>query len=161
MPTPPDVLNYKIGGAHIILGGLDLGNIVSLEVEASADVLQHFTARSGARKVDAQRAREKRLMFRAELDEHSVETYRKYFMAGGTALQVDALTNPLEETNVVIEYREEAAVIWTYSHTRASARPSAAMSMGEFNEFVTFGLEIEPLIDEGATPPMGRFTFTA
>lgn len=162
MPLPPNTANYQVGGARVFLGGLDLGNIVSLELDpTNLEILEHFTSRSGARKVDKKVVTQKRLLFRAELDEHSADLYRKYFMAGNTGLLVDAMTLPLVETNCVIEWRNETAIIWTYSHTKITARPAAAMDMGEFTDWATYELEIEALEDAAATPPLGRFTFVA
>lgn len=161
MPQPPDTDNYQVGGAQIILGGIDLGNIVSLEVDPSdVTVLQHFTARSGARKVDKQVVVQKRLTFRAELDEHAVQTYRKYFMAGGAGSDVEALTEPLAETNIVVQYRNESGEIWQFSHTKATTRPSGSMDFGEFDDWVAFEVEIEVLQDDAQAPAIhGTFTF--
>lgn len=162
MPLAPNTANYKVGGARAFLGGLDLGNLKAMEVDPTQlEVLQHFTARSGARKVDKQTVTQKRLFFRFTLDEHAAELYRKYFMAGNTSLLVDALTQPLVETNCYIEWREETGVIWSFSHTRVTARPAAAMDFGEFTDWVDYQLEVEVLEDTAATPPLGRFTFTA
>lgn len=162
MPTPPSTSNYQVGGATVILGGIDLGNIVSLEIDPSdVTVLQHFTARSGARKVDKQVIVQKRLVFRAELDEHAVQTYRKYFMAGGAGQAVQALTQPLAESNIVVQYVNETGNIWTFSHTRATSRPSGSMDFGEFSDWVSFEVEIEVLQDDAAAPAIhGTFTFT-
>lgn len=161
MPTPPSTSNYQVGGAKIILGGVNLGNIVSLEVDPSdVTVLQHFTSTSGARKVDKQVIVQKRLIFRAELDEHAVETYRKYFMAGGAGAAVQALTNPLAETNITVEYVKEGGQIWLYSHTKATSRPSGSMDFGEFDDWVSMEVEIEILQDDAAAPAIhGTFTF--
>lgn len=163
MPLPPNTANYQVGGAKVIVGGLDFGNVVSLELDPTdLDVLQHLTARSGARKVDKQTVTRKRLTFRVGLDEHAAELYRKFLMGGNAGLLVDPLTLPLTELNCVIEYRNEAAVVWTYSHTKVTVRPSGSMDFGEFDEFVGYEVEIEALEDAGTpSSPHGRFTFVA
>ncbi len=162
MPLPPNTANYKVGGMIVRLGGLDLGNIVSGTADPTQiEVLQHFTSRSGTRKVDRQIVTQKRLIFRFTLDEHNADLYRKFFMAGNTGLLVDALTLPLVETNASIIYLEETGNIWTYSHTKVTARPAGPMDMGEFTDWTTYELEVEALEDAAATPPQGRFTFTA
>lgn len=163
MPLPPNTLNYQVGGAIVSIGGLDLGNIVSMEIDPTdLDILQHLTARSGARKVDKQVVTRKRLTFRFGLDEHAAELYRKYFMGGNSGLLVDPLTQPLVELNCTVTYRNEGAVVWSYSHTKVSVRPSGAMDFGEFDEFVGFEVEMEALEDiNQPSNPHGRFTFTA
>jgi hypothetical protein len=159
MPTPPSPQNYQIGGMRVILGGLDLGNIVTAEINAQdITVVQHFTARSGARVLDDQRVVQKRLFFKFSLDEHQADLYRKYFMGGGTGNNVRLLTNPLAETNIVVEYRNESGIIWTYSHTRAQARPSAAMNFSDFNTYVRFDLDVEILEDLQNAPDSGAAT---
>lgn len=146
----------------MILGGLDLGNVVTAEINAQdVTVIQHFTARSGARKLDKQIVTQKRLFWRFVLDEHQTYLYRKYFMATNnpadpTNRRVNALNAPLSETNIFVTYRNESTVIWTFSHTRASARPSAAMNLADFNAFVQFDLEVEVLEDAAALDDVGQ-----
>ncbi len=167
MPLPPNTLNYQIGGAKVIWGGLDFGNVVSLELDPTdIEVREHFTSRSGARKVDKSVVVQKRLLWRVGFDEHAAELYRTYVMGGNAGLTVDPLTQPLVEKNLVIEYRNEAGVIWTYSHTKANVRPSGSMDFGEFDEYVGGEFQIESLEDAtafilGSPVPHGRFTFTA
>jgi hypothetical protein len=162
MPVPPSTDNYQIGGVQIIVGGVDLGNVAGFGIDPSdVEVLQHFTARTGARKVDKQVVVQKRLRFRAELDEHAKETYAKYFMGDISTNEVRPLTQPLAEANCVITYRNEAGIIWTYSHTRVAVRPSGAMDFGDFSDWVTFEVEIEALQDDAAAPAThGKFTFS-
>jgi hypothetical protein len=82
-------------------------------------------------------------------------------MGGGTGNEVTPLTNPLAENNIVITYRNEAAIIWTYSHTKCTVRPAAAMDFGEFDDWVGFEVEIESLQDDAAAPARhGKYTFT-
>ncbi|MDR7496845.1 MAG: hypothetical protein QN174_07800 [Armatimonadota bacterium] len=161
MPTPPSTDNYQVGGVQIILGGVDLGNIAGFGIDPSdLEVLQHFTARSGARKVDKEIVVQKRLRFRATLDEHAKENYAKYFMGSISGSEVHPLTDPLAESNCVITYRNEAGEIWTYSHTRVSVKPAGAMDMGEFDDWVDFEIELESLQDDAQAPARhGRFTF--
>lgn len=167
MPTPPNTDNYQVGGVKIIVGGLDLGNVAGFGVDPSdVEVLQHFSARTGARKVDKQVIVQKRMTFRATLDEHQADLYSKYFMGEVSGSQVLPLTNPLAETNILITYLNEDATIWTYSHTKVTVRPSAAMDFGDFSDWVGFEVEIESLQDEdaaevgGTVPTHGIFTFT-
>ena len=163
MPLPPSTANYQVGGAKVIVGGLDFGNVVSLEADPTdITVLQHFTARSGARKLDKQVVVQKRLTFRVGLDEHAAELYRKFFLGGETGLTVTPLVLPLVDLNCVIEYRNETALVWSYSHTKVNVRPSGAMDFGEFDDFVGYEVEIEALEDTAVpSAPQGRFTFTA
>lgn len=162
MPTPPSTSNYQTGGVKIIVGGLDLGNVAGFGVDPSdLQVLEHFSARSGARKLDKKVVVQKALRFRATIDEHAVETYRFYFMGSTAPSKVYPLQFPLLELNCVIEFRNESAVIWTYSHTKVTVRPSAAMDFGEFSDWVGFEVEIEALEDTAASPAtFGTITFT-
>lgn len=169
MPVPPSASNYQVGGVTISLGGVDLGNIAGFGIDASdLEVLQHFTSRSGARKVDKQIIVQKRLKFRATLDEHQKTLYARYFM-GATATndRVLALTDPLVESNILITYLNESGTIWTFSHTRMTVRPAAAMDFGDFSDFVGFEVEMETLQDDaaplvdGRIPTHGVFDFPA
>ncbi len=162
MPLPPSASNYRIGGMSVVVGGLDLGNVVTAEINAQdITVIQHFTARSGARKLDQQIVTQKRLFWRFVLDEHQTYLYRKYFMAAAgasdpTNRRVDALSAPLAETNISVTYRNESVVIWSFSHTRASVKPSAAMNFSDFNAFVQFDIEVEILEDAAAVDDVGN-----
>lgn len=133
--APPNTGHYQVGGIKIILGGLDLGAIAGFSADPSdIEVLQHFSSRTGARKVDKQVVVQKRLKFRATLDEHQEDLYAKYFMGRkGVAdpTKVLVLTDPLVETNIVITYLNETATIWTYSHTKVTVRPAATMDFGD------------------------------
>lgn len=163
MPNPPSAENYQVGGAIVILGGVDLGNVVNLGIDPTdMDILQHLTARSGSRKVDKQVVTRKRLTFRVELDEHATGIYRQYFMGGGTGLAVTPLVNPLAETNCVIRWLNESVDIWSYSHTKVTSRPARSMDFNSFGDWATFEIEIEALVDAAVpTAPLGTFTFTA
>lgn len=163
MPAPPSTSNYQTGGVIARIGGMDLGNIVSMEIDASdIEILEHFTARTGARQVDLRRVVEKNLVFTFELDEHAAETYRKYFMGGNTGLLVDPLTQPLVEWNCSITYLNETATIWTYSHTRVNVAPSDAMDFGDFDDWATLEVEVKALLDTAQIGrELGRFTFVA
>ena len=169
MPTPPSASNYQIGGVIISLGGVDLGNVAGFGIDASdVEIVQHFTARSGARKVDKQVVVQKRLKFRATLDEHQKTLYARYFM-GNTATgdKVLALVAPLAESNITIRYLNESGDIWTFSHTRVTVRPAAAMDFGDFSDFIGYEVEIETLQDDaapaidGVVPTHGFFDFAA
>ena len=166
--TPPDTDNYQVGGVIIVLGGLDLGNVAGFGIDPSdVEVLQHFSARTGSRKVDKQIVVQKRLTFRATLDEHQADLYGKYFMGDvvDAGDKVTPLTNPLAESNILITYLNEDGTIWTYSHSRVTVRPSGAMDFGDFSDFVGYEIEIESLQDEdaspidGVTPTHGVFDF--
>lgn len=175
--TPPDTRNYVIGGSRVIVNatsvsldsnglitahnGVDLGNIVSLAIDPTdITVLQHFTARSGSRKMDKQVVTQKRLVFRIGLDEHAKETYQRYFMGSVSGDEVRPLTQPLAESPVFIHLRNETKAIWNYSHTKASIRPSGAMDFGEFDDFAGFAIEVEALFDESQTgKELGTFVF--
>lgn len=168
---PPNTSHYQVGGVKIILGGLDLGNIAGFGIDPSnIEVLQHFSSRTGARKVDRQVVVQKRLTFRATLDEIQPDLFAKYFMGALKSKDqpsdaVLALTNPLAETNCVITYLNESGNIWTYSHTKVTVRPAAAMDFGDFSDWVGFEIEIESLQDEnapaigGTVPTHGFFDF--
>lgn len=164
---PPNTSHYQVGGIKIILGGLDLGNVAGFGIDPSnVEVLQHFSSRTGARKVDRQVVVQKRMTFRATLDEHQADLYAKYFMgAAKTSDRVLPLTNPLAETNCVITYLNESGTIWTYSHTKVTVRPAAAMDFGDFSDWVGYEVEIESLQDEnaaaieGTVPTHGIFDF--
>jgi len=158
----PSSSNYKIGGITIIFQGQDLGNIAGFGIDPSdLEVLQHFTARSGARKVDKEIVVSKRLRFRATLDEHDKALYAMYLMGDVVGSYVQPLTQPLAEGNVVITYLTESGTVWTFSHSRASVKPAAAMDFGEFDDFVGFEIEIESLQDDAQAPALhGKFTFS-
>lgn len=170
MPTPPSADNYQVGGIKIVLGGIDLGDIQSFDADPSkVDVIEHYTARSGARKLDAQVAVQKRLTFKAKLDEHVPELYGLFFMGNvdiATGLKVGLLTRPLAKTNCVITYLNETQVIWSLSHSTAQVRPSGAMNMADFRNFADFEIEVEFLEDDtmtaidGIVPSFGVLTFT-
>jgi len=162
MPVP-STANYKVGGIKVKLGAQDLGNVVSFSMDPSnIETLDHFSARSGARKLDKQVVTQKRLTFTVELDEHARELYQ-YLVMGSLfgANEVHALTNPLPESSVYIEYVEESGTIWTFSHSRAVVRPSGEADFGEFDDWVSYELEIEVLEDPMQSPAtMGKFVFT-
>lgn len=83
-------------------------------------------------------------------------------MAGGTGLEVNAMTDPLVETNCYLQWLNESGNIVTFSHTKVTTRPAGAMDFNSFGEWVTFEIEIEILEDLSATPAtMGKFTFLA
>lgn len=161
MPTPPSTDNYQVGGVTIIVGGIDLGNIVTFAPDPSnIETLDHFSARSGTRKLDKQVIVQKTMRFRVGLDEHAPELYRLYFMGGGAGSAVTPLLNPLAERNIVITYLNEAGNLWTYSHTKCVVKPDGAMDFGEFNDWVGYGLAIETLEDSAVpTAPFGTITF--
>jgi len=156
MPAPPSTDNYEVGGITAIIGGLDLGNVAGFNMDPSGvTVLQHFTARSGARKVDKQV-----VTMRFTLDEHQEDLYRLFFMGGGTTTSVTPLLNPLAETNIYIVFKNEAGNIWTFSAPRVTVRPASAMDMRDFSDWVPFELEAEILENTGTpTAPFGTFTF--
>lgn len=162
MPAPPSTQNYKVGGIRVRLGTLDLGNVVSFSMDSSnIETLDHFSARSGTRKLDKQVVTQKRLTFTVELDEHARELYQYLVMGNlsGTN-EVHAMTNPLPESSVYIEYVEESGPIWTFSHSKAVVRPSGEADFGEFDDWVSYELEIEVLEDPAQAPAtMGRFIF--
>ncbi len=163
MPTPPSSTNYKVGGAKMIVGGIDFGNVVSLEIDPTdLELLEHFTSRSGARKMDKRVVVQKSLLLRVGLDEHAMEIYREYFMASNAGLVVYPLQNPLIERNITLEYRDESGVIWSFSHTKCVVRPSGSMDFGEFDDWVGFEVEVALLEDASVAPrTFGQFTFTA
>lgn len=164
---PPNTQHYQVGGVIIIVGGLDLGNVAGFGVNPSdVEVLQHFSSRTGVRKVDRQVVVQKRLTFTATLDEHQVDLYAKYLMGAKKTLdRVLALTDPLAETNIFIRYLNESGDIWSYSHTKVTVRPASAMDFGDFSDWVSFGIEIESLEDlnapaiDGKVPTHGFFDF--
>lgn len=159
---PPSTTNYKVGGARVYYGGLDLGNVVSLEWDPTEiEVLEHFTSRSGARKVDKQVVTSKRQTFTVGWDEHALELYRLFSMGSNSPTEVYPLTSPLAENAFVIEYRTEDGVVWTFSHTKVTCRPSGSMDWGEFEDWAGAEMVFETLEDAAAAPAThGRFTFT-
>jgi hypothetical protein len=82
-------------------------------------------------------------------------------MGGGGATTVFPLTSPLLETNVLLEVRDQTGIRFSYSHTRAIARPSGPIDLQESEEWGTYEMEVEALEDT-ATPstPFGILTFT-
>lgn len=164
MPAPPNTGNYQVGGAIVSIGGIDLGNIKNMEIDPTGlEVLEHYTSRTGARQLDRQIITQKKLTFRFDLDEHASTLYRLYFMANGGGLLVNALQAPLTEMSMTVTWLNESATIWSYSHSRVTARPSQAMGFGEFRDWVPYTLEVEALQDLVTNPtyPLGRFTFVA
>ncbi len=170
MATPPSVTNLQIGGMVVSLGGLDLGNVVTAEINAQdVVVLEHFTARSGAKRVDETRLIRKKLFWKFVLDEHQTDLYVKYFMATrGVGGVVNVMASALLETNISVTYKSggtqaapaPGSTIWTYSHTRARVRPAAAINFGDFNSFVQFDLDVDILEDAAQVgSEMGVFTF--
>lgn len=162
MPIPSPA-NYKVGGIRVVLGTQDLGNVVSFSMDPSdIETLDHFSARSGTRKLDKRVITQKRLTFRVELDEHAKELYSFFVMGDVSGNVVNALTQPLAEYPVYIEYREESGIIWSFSHTKAVARPSGEADFGNFDDWVSYELEIEVLEDPAQAPAtMGKFTFSS
>lgn len=160
--TPPSVTNYQVGGITVVVAGQDLGNIVSFGIDPTGlELLEHITARSGARKTDKKVVTKKSLVFNVTLDEHAKETYAQYIMGTLTGSTVNALLNPLAEGNCVITYKNESATIWTYSHSKVVVSPSGAMDFGTFDDWVDFPIAIEALEDSAVpTAPHGTFTFT-
>lgn len=155
MPTPPSAANYQVGGIQIIVGGVDLGDIQAFDLNPMVDVLEHYTSRSGTRKLDSQVAIQKRLTFKAKLDEHVASLYGQYLMGAldsATSKEVLVLTQPLVVSNIVITYRNESATIWSYSHTKVTVRPASSMNMNDFKTWSEFDVEIEALEDDAASP---------
>lgn len=154
MPVP-SAANYEVGGIQIVVGGVDLGDIQAFDMNPMVDVLEHYTSRSGARKLDAQVAIQKRLTFKAKLDEHVASLYAQYLMGAvdtATSKEVLVLTQPLAKSNIVITYRNESATIWSYSHTTVTVRPASSMNMNDFKTWAEFDVEIEALEDPSAAP---------
>jgi hypothetical protein len=93
----PDKENYTVPGGQKIFftetGGVekDLGNIASLDVEHTIELLEHWTNRDGSRKLDKTVPISKKLEFPFTLDEPVVDNLRYYF-AGGTIANVNAGT---------------------------------------------------------------------
>lgn len=133
-------------------------------------IIEHYTARSGVKVLDDQRLVRKKLYWKFVLDEHQFTLYAKYFMGltdptNPSAPKVNVFSNPLFETNILVTYKNPAGNIWTFSHTRARARPTSSMNFAEFNNFVQFEVTIEILQDLTLIGPpdtsMGVFTFTS
>jgi hypothetical protein len=151
--TPPNVQNYEVGGVIIVLGGVDLGDIMSFSINPSQlDILEHYSARSGARKLDAQIVIQKRFSMRAKLDEIQTQLLAKYFMGHYSGNEIAVLSQPLASSNCLITWLSEEGTIFTYSHTYVEIRPVAEMNFGEFREWVGYEIEIEALEDVNAPP---------
>jgi hypothetical protein len=142
-----------------------------MEINAQdVTILDHFTARSGARTLDLQKVVRKRLFFKFVLDEHQADLYRIYFMggtSGGLSATVRPMVSPLRIVNMLITYKNELQTIWTYSHTTVTARPSAPMNFSDFERFVQYSIDVEALTDlmvpadsDGVQPILGKFVFT-
>ena len=159
--TPPNVNNYQVGGFIVSLGGVDLGDIQEISMNPQVDILEHYGRRSGTRILDKIARTRSALRFTLTLDEHAAATYSKFFM--GHLAQpgvISVMTDPLSLYTLSVQYLNEAGLIWTYSHTQAQVRPSAAMAFGNGTAWAQFQVEVDPIYDTTQSFPLGSITFS-
>lgn len=84
--------------------------------------------------------------FRLALDEHLPELYDLFFKGKSGAVNIRYLA-------------DGGQVVWTFDYPDARVKPRGLMDFGEFNDWVTYSVEIETITNPEAGLPSEQFQF--
>ena len=139
----PNVGNYTFGANKLLVGGVDLGNIVSAACTVSPQVISHFSALHGEDVPDDRAFKAIDFVIEATLDEPNKTNMFRHFLADSSG---KVGMGAIAAVAVSFEGIAIAGNSYTWAISKAVVRPSGQFGFTD-EDWVKFGLIIKLLPD--------------